>query len=262
MQNIVGRSILLLILLIVLFVTCSTDTDITIHLIGDSTMANKSEPENNPERGWGQVLQQFFNEHVTIKNYARNGRSTKSFIGEGRWDEVLANLKSGDYVFIQFGHNDQKFKDPNRYTNPFTGYRANLIRYIKETRSKGAKPVLFSSIVRRKFNEHGTLIDTHGEYPFVVRDVAREYDVPFVDLQFKSENLVLGLGEEKSKEIYLWVEPGVYPKCPDGKQDNTHFSEKGAIEMARLAVEGIRELNLDLSDKIVIPDNTSDNTQQ
>lgn len=235
-----------LISVLILVLTSSSYGDITIAMIGDSTMANKPDPNSNPERGWGQVLGRFFDENITVKNYAVNGRSTKSFIDEGRWDTVLKELKPGDYVFIQFGHNDQKNKDPRRYTNPYTGYRRNLVKYVNETRAKGGIPVLFSSIVRRNFNEHGVLEDTHGAYPFVVRNVADELNVPFVDLQLKSEDLILSLGREKSKELYMWIKPGQYKMYPDGKQDNTHFTEKGAVEMARLAVEGLKENKVEL----------------
>jgi lysophospholipase L1-like esterase len=188
----------------------------------------------------------FFTERAAILNHAVNGRSTKSFIREGLWDSVRVQLKKGDWVFIQFGHNDAKITDSTRYTNPYTGYRRNLVRYVTESRSKGAKPVLFSPIVRRKFNENGTLEDAHGAYPFVMREVARELDVPFVDMQLMSEDLVLSLGPEKSKELYLWVKPGEYEMYPDGKQDNTHFTEKGATEMARLAVQGLKDLDLNI----------------
>ena len=235
------------ILIIVLICSCGTKKEIHIYMIGDSTMADKPDPDNNPERGWGQMLPLFFNDNVTIYNRAVNGRSTKSFIQEKRWKAVLDKLQPGDYVFIQFGHNDQKYKDPLRYTNPLTGYRQNLIKFVHESREKKAIPVLFSSIVRRKFNEYGTLIDTHGLYPLVTRCVARDLDVPFVDLQLKSENLVLSAGQEKSKSLYMWIEPGQYKMYPDGKQDNTHFTEKGATEMARLAVEGLKENKLPLT---------------
>jgi lysophospholipase L1-like esterase len=219
---------------------------IVIHLIGDSTMADKPNPEKNPERGWGQALPAFFDGRVLIRNHAVNGRSSKSFLKEGRWDSVKVALQKGDYVFIQFGHNDGKTTDSTRYTNPYTGYRRNLIRYVREAREKGAVPVLFTPIVRRNFNSSGVLEDTHGAYPHVMREVAEELKAPLVDLQLKSEDLVLSLGPEKSKELYLWVNPGAYEMFPDGKQDNTHFTEKGAIEMARLAVEGLKELDLDI----------------
>lgn len=240
------KKIAVLLMLLPVFAASGPDERVTIHMIGDSTMADKPDSEKNPERGWGQVLPSFFTDRVAVKNHAVNGRSTKSFLREGRWDSVLVQLKKGDYVFIQFGHNDAKITDSTRYTNPYTGYRRNLIRYVSESRSKGAKPVLFSPIVRRKFNENGTLEDGHGAYPFVMREVARELDVPFVDMQLMSEDLVLSLGPEKSKELYLWVGPGVYEMYPEGKQDNTHFTEKGALEMAGLAVEGLKELNVDI----------------
>ena len=241
---------LLVIMLIAL--SCNSEKRVSIYLIGDSTMADKPNPDYNPNRGWGQMLSVVFNKNVTIQNFALNGRSTKSFIDEGRWESVLDELESGDYIFIQFGHNDQKFKDSLRYTNPFTGYRRNLIKFVNDSRKKGGIPILFSSIIRRNFNDFGVLVDTHGIYPYIVRDVAEELDVPFVDLQLKSEDLVLSLGYEKSKELYMWIEPDKYEMYPDGKQDNTHFTEKGATEMARLAVEGLKEKKISIT-KFLLP---------
>jgi lysophospholipase L1-like esterase len=240
------RRLLPIVALIPLFVVFGSGKRITIHMIGDSTMANKPNPEKNPERGWGQALPSFFSDRVEVRNHAVNGRSTRSFIREGRWDSVRVELKKGDYVFIQFGHNDGKTTDSTRYTNPYTGYRRNLIRYVNESRDKGAIPVLFTPITRRNFNPSGVLEDTHGAYPHVMREVAKELKVPLVDLQLKSEDLVLSLGPEKSKELYLWVSPGAYEIYPEGKQDNTHFTEKGATEMAKLAVEGLKELKIDI----------------
>ncbi len=218
----------------------SAKNNFTIYMIGDSTMANKKNPDENPEYGWGQVLPEYFTDNVTIDNRAVNGRSSRSFIGEGRWDSILKTLKEGDYVFIQFGHNDQKFKSPDRYTNPHVTYRHNLIRFVEETRQKGATPVLFSSIVRRNFNEHGTLIDTHGEYPLETRLVALEYDVPFIDLQYFTENLEESYGLEGSKKLHLHFEPGEHPYYKDGKEDNTHLSKLGANEVAKLALEELK----------------------
>lgn len=221
--------------------TESANNDFTIYLIGDSTMADKKNPEQNPEHGWGQVLPQYFKENVTIDNRAVNGRSSRSFIGEGRWDSILKTLQEGDYVFIQFGHNDQKFKSPDRYTNPHVTYRHNLIRFVEETREKGATPVLFSSIVRRNFNEHGTLIDTHGEYPLAARMVALEYDVPFIDLQYFTENLEESYGVEDSKKLHLHFEKGEHPYYENGKEDNTHLSNLGANEVAKLTLNELKK---------------------
>ena len=225
----------------VLLLACDSKNRVTLFMIGDSTMADKPNPESNPERGWGQVLPEFFNAPVAVKNFAVNGRSTKSFIDEGRWEEVRKQLAPGDYLFIQFGHNDAKASDPKRYTNPFTGYRRNLLKFVREARAKGATPMLFSPIVRRNFNEAGTLEDTHGAYPFVMRAVAEELCVTFIDLQLKSEELVLALGPEESKKLYLWIAPGQYEMYPAGKQDNTHFTLTGARAMATLATTGLRE---------------------
>lgn len=216
---------------------------ITIYGIGDSTMANKSKPEVNPEHGWGQVLPLFFNSDVVVDNRAVNGRSTRSFINEKKWEAIYKVLKPGDYVFIQFGHNDQKNADSTRYTNPHTAYRHNLIRFVKETREKGAIPILFSSIVRRNFNEKGVLIDTHGEYPMETRLVAQEYNVPFVDLQYYTELLEMSYGPEKSKELHLHYKPGEIAFYPEGKADDTHLGLKGATAVAELALNQIKLLN-------------------
>lgn len=217
-------------------------SQVRIFLIGDSTMADKpGTPDENPERGWGQLLAEYCKEGVRVNNHAVNGRSSKSFITEGRWQVVLDSLSEGDYVFIQFGHNDQKYKDPTRFTNPWSTYRANLEKFVNEARMKNARPVLFSSIVRRHFNEYGTLIDTHGAYPAVVRMLAYELGVRFVDMQLITEQFISGLGPELSKEIYLWITSGEYVNLPDGKVDDTHLSLKGARAYAELVVNYIKQ---------------------
>jgi lysophospholipase L1-like esterase len=218
----------------------------TIYTIGDSTMANKTKPDENPERGWGQMLPLFFNDNIIIDNRAVNGRSTRSFIDEKRWDAIYKVLKPGDYVFIQFGHNDQKEKDSTRYTNPHTAYRHNLIRFVNETRAKGAIPVLFSSIVRRNFNEQGVLIPTHGDYPLETRLVAQEYKVPFIDMEYYSELLEQSYGPEKSKQLHLHYKAGEIPYYKEDKADNTHLCVKGATEIAKIAIEELKKTNLDL----------------
>lgn len=218
----------------------------TIYGIGDSTMANKVKPEENPERGWGQMLPLFFNDNITIDNRAVNGRSTRSFIAEKRWDDILKTLKKGDYVFIQFGHNDQKEKDSTRYTNPHTAYRHNLIRFVKETRAKGATPIIFSSIVRRNFNENGVLISTHGEYTMEARLVAQEFNVPFIDMEYYTELLEQSYGPEKSKQLHLHFKAGEIPYYKDDKADDTHLGVKGATEVAKIAVEELKKTKLDI----------------
>lgn len=214
---------------------------IVIHAIGDSTMANKPDPEKNPERGWIQVLPPFFNDEVVIKNHAVNGRSTKSFLETGLWKKVLDSLKPGHYVFIQFGHNDGKDTDPARYTNPQTAYRYNLIRFIEESRAKGAIPIMFSSIARRKFNEQGVLLDAHGNYTLMARLVAQEMKVPFFDMQYLTEILELKYGVEGSKKLHLHFAPNENAYVPEGKDDNTHLSILGATEIAKLFVEDLKK---------------------
>ncbi|MFT4031552.1 MAG: glycosyl hydrolase family 28 protein [Siphonobacter sp.] len=214
-----------------------------VFLIGDSTMANKPNPQD-PERGWGQLLSKFVD--LPVHNHAVNGRSTKSFIAEGRWQKVLDELKPGDWVLIQFGHNDGKKEDSTRYAAPQTLYRENLIRFIHETRAKGANPVLITPVMRRRFDEKGSFIDTHGEYPAAVKAVAVEQKVPLLDLHTESRKLIEELGAEGSKKLFLWFKKGYYASRKDDIQDDTHFSEYGAAHMAALIAEAIRQQKLDI----------------
>ena len=237
-----GKISVILILFLFLFSGCKTpEKPFAIYTIGDSTMANKK-AEVYPETGWCQVLPEFFDETVTIKNYAVNGRSTKSFIDEGRWQAVIDSLQPGDFVFIQFGHNDQKIQDSTRYTSPFETYSENLERFVNETRVNGANPVLFTSIVRRKFGDDGKLTDTHGDYPAAVRKVVQKLNVPLIDLQKLTETWVNTLGDEPSKAMFLWTDPS--EKFPEGRKDDTHLCEDGARQVAQLAIEEAKRQNL------------------
>jgi lysophospholipase L1-like esterase len=220
------------------------DHQIRVFLVGDSTMADKS-LIGNPERGWGQVFPLFFSQGVGFENHARNGRSTKSFIAEGRWQAVYEKLVPGDYVFIQFGHNDSKKEDSIRFADAHTAYRDNLLRFIKETRSKQAVPILLTPVSRRSFKD-GALIDTHGDYPVVVRELAASEHVDLIDLQKKSMQLIERLGAYQSKDLFLWVKPGLFSAIRSGKEDNTHFTFTGARVMATLVAESIKELDLPL----------------
>jgi len=223
-------------------------------------MANKSLANGSQERGWGMVLQGFFTDKVVVDNHAVNGRSSKSFINEGRWDAVLAKMKKGDYVFIQFGHNDEK-PQPDRHTDVGSTFDANLARFVNETRAKGGIPVLFNCVVRRNFqseaklgdddeklrnsvyegeqNVGDKLIDTHGEYAVAPRKVAQQMNVPFVDANAITHELEQGLGAEASKKLHLWYLPGEHPAHPKGRQDNTHYSVYGAHVVAGLLVDEI-----------------------
>jgi len=228
--------------IICLITTASFAQKTTLYTIGDSTMANKKDPDKNPEHGWAQVLQPFFKDNFVVENKAVNGRSTKSFINEKRWDSIYKKLKKGDYVFIEFGHNDEKIEDSTRYTNPHTTYRYNLIRFVKESREKGAIPVLLTSIARRNFNEKGVLVPTHGDYPLETRLVAQEYKVPFIDLEYYTELLEQSYGPERSKELHLHFKAGENQYYDKDKADDTHLSLKGATAIAQIVINQIKKL--------------------
>lgn len=233
------------------FKTEAQQVPIVVFLVGDSTLAEKK-ADKRPETGWGEMLQQYFDEKkVKIDNHAQNGRSSKSFIDEGRWQKVVDLLKKGDYVFIQFGHNDQKNQDPTRYGAPNEGYRNNLIQFVNEVRAKKANPVLLTPVMRRRFNEKGEFFDTHGEYPDAVRKVANELKVPLIDMTRKSEVVIKKYGVEDSKKLFLHFKEGEPPNYPKGVEDDTHFSRLGAEEMAKLAVEGIKETRIKLAKLLV-----------
>ncbi|MCU0788454.1 MAG: rhamnogalacturonan acetylesterase [Verrucomicrobia bacterium] len=212
-----------------------------IFMIGDSTMADKPLLPPQPERGWGQMLPLYFKPEIRIVNLARNGRSSKSFRDEGRWQPVLDRLRPGDYVIIQFGHNDEKAGDPARFTEPFGSFKDNLTRYVNETRERGGHPILATSIVRRKFNAQGELEDTHGDYVVATRQVAAEQKVPLLELERGTATLVQRLGPELSRNLYLWVEPGEFASLPDGRQDDTHLNACGASRVCDLATSSIKE---------------------
>lgn len=215
-----------------------------IFLMGDSTMANKK-GEVAPETGWGMVFPDYINAEVF--NHAVNGRSTRSFRTLGHWAKLSEQLQAGDWVFIQFGHNDSKESDTSRYAAPQTDYRKNLTRYIEEIRAKGAKPLLLTPVMRRKFDEKGNFIDQHGEYPAVVKDVAKKMNVPLIDLHAKSKQIIVDHGVEGSRRLFLNLEKNIWTGHADGKDDNTHFTRYGAELMAAAVAEGVRELNNELS---------------
>jgi len=239
------KNTLIIVISLLLLSSCSKQLIPTLYLMGDSTMADKPDLDY-PERGWGQLLPVFFDSaQLKIENHAKNGRSTRSFIYEGRWDSLSAKLKEGDFLVIQFGHNDGGIQKTDRYATP-AEYRYNLKKFVEEAQNKGVNPILCTPIVRRNF-ENGKLIDTHGEYPEIVRKLSSELNVPLIDMQQKSQNLVSELGDEGSLPLFLQIPAGVYEKVPEGKIDNTHFSEKGAITMAQLFVDEIKKQQLKLS---------------
>jgi lysophospholipase L1-like esterase len=216
-----------------------------IFIVGDSTACNYP-PSQAPRAGWGQVLPEFFGDEVEVVNAAASGRSSKSFIAEKRLDKVLSGIEPGDYLLIQFGHNDQK-PDAERHTDPFTTYQEYLRVYINSAREKGVIPILLTPVNRRNFAAGGKLKLTHGEYPAAMQQLGEELNVPVIDLGAKSQVLFEAWGETGTKKLFLWLKPGEHPNYPEGVEDNTHFCVTGAVEIAKLVVEGIRELALPLA---------------
>ena len=240
------RYIITLFLLVLISGNVWGKEPITVYLAGDSTMAQKLS-EKRPETGWGEALQKFFPEDkVRVENHAQNGRSTRTFIAEKRWQAIIAKLRKGDYVFIQFGHNDESKDKVDRYTPP-PDYRRNLIDFIRDVRAKQATPVLLTPVMRRRFDKDGKFFDTHGEYPDIVRAVAGETRVVLLDMHRQSEEVIKRYGVEGSKKLFLQLAPGENPNYPNGIEDNTHFSPLGADIMAGLAVAAIREQKLGLA---------------
>ncbi|MEN9611862.1 MAG: hypothetical protein RLZZ628_2676 [Bacteroidota bacterium] len=224
-----------------LFAFKVTEEKPTLFLCGDSTMAQKA-PIDAPETGWGMSLPAFFINAIQIENHAVNGRSTKSFRTLGHWKQVIERVKKGDYVVLQFGHNDAKKEDTMRFAAAQTDYRQNLTRYIEEIRAKGANPILMTPVMRRKFDEAGKIVDQHGDYPIVVRDLAQKLIVPLVDMHEKSRKLIENQGVEGSKISFMHYSGGFFPKFPKGIEDNTHFSNYGATLMAKLVCESLVEM--------------------
>lgn len=221
-----------------------------LYLIGDSTMCDY-EPERAPIAGWGMPFRIFFDSTVEIDNRAKGGRSTRTFLSEGRWQSIAENLKKGDYVLIQFGHNDEakeeRYKD--RYT-PVPDYKTNLVKFITETRAKKANPVLITPVSRLRFKE-GKALETHAEYTAAMYEIARQHNVPLIDLDKKSRELYQQLGEEHARLLFMQLAPGEHPAYPEGQKDNTHFNEYGARRIAQLVLAGLKENDIELANRIV-----------
>lgn len=256
--------ILLLIFMAMVVCTSSTNKTTTIFIIGDSTAANKDISQNKKERGWGMALQCYFDDNIVVDNHAVNGRSSLSFFNEGRWDKVLQRIKPGDYVIIQFGHNDEKPR-ADRHTDPGSTFDYMLARYVRETREHGGIPVLMNCVVRRNFAkvapkndddealrnttfkdanglvEGDSLVDTHGLYRVAPRDVASRMNVHFVDANRITHDLEQKLGTVDSRKLHMWFLPGEEASVPGGRQDNTHYNVYGAHVVAKLLADALCE---------------------
>lgn len=246
-------------LLVLNFLSCTHPT--CIFVVGDSTAAEKINPATNPERGWGMVLQGCFDEKILVKNFAVNGRSSKSFMQEGRWQQVLDQIRPDDYVFIQFGHNDEK-SARDRHTDPGSTFDDYLRRYVRETREKKGIPVLFNAVVRRCFYRQArtdsddellrqtvydgeekinsdTLVDTHGAYLLSPRRVAMEMQVPFIDANRVTHDIETRYGVVGSRKLHMWFKPGEVSSIPGGRKDNTHYNVYGANIVANALADAV-----------------------
>jgi len=207
----------------------------TVHIAGDSTAAIF--PASDGRVGWAAVFQQFFTTGVTVDDAARSGRSTKSYIDEGWWKALKATIHAGDYVFIEFAHNDEKSDDPTLYTDPATTFRTNLKLFISDTRAAGGIPILNTPTSRAQFS--GTkIVQTHGAYPAAVIAVGQETQTPVIDLTEKTRIWLESIGPTAAPAYYA-------------PNDMTHTNAKGAPVIAKLVVQGIRELALPLEQRLV-----------
>ena len=212
----------------------------TIHLMGDSTMAEKDLSDGKPERGWGMMFPNFVDSTFRVVNYAQNGRSTKSFIDRGLWDIVEYALQPGDYVFIQFGHNDAKEADPERYAPAFGAYQENLRTFIRGAREKGATPILLTPVARRWFKDGKLDRDCHGDYPAAMKQVAEEMGVTLLDITTPTLDWIESLGDEASRPYFMHLPKGQYACAPLGKEDNTHTVASGARKVTEIVCEALK----------------------
>ena len=222
----------------------------TVFMAGDSTMSIKH-PKDFPETGWGVPFATFFDDTVRVENRAKNGRSTKTFITEGLWGKIMDEIKPGDYVFIQFGHNDESIKKQERYTTP-EEFKTNLVRFIRETREKDAKPILLSPITRRYFDGDNIKL-THTHSPMVV-EVAEEQGVAFIDMDPLTRAHFEEMGDAASTLRFMHIKPKLHPNYPNGVRDDTHTNSLGAREIAQLVLVELRKMDHPLVEHLRTPD--------
>lgn len=226
-----------------------------IYWAGDSTV-KQNNYTSFPQTGIGQAFERFVKQSVKIENYAQNGRSTKSFIDEGRLDRIDKKISEGDFLFIQFGHNDEKIQDPTRYTTAYGTYQENLMKFINVARAHKATPVLITPLYRRLFDETGKKLveGTHGEYPQAMIELGKKENVVVIDLCTISKNLIEEYGDEATRPWFMHVEAGKYDYCPDGKEDNTHLQYEGAFRFATIIAKELEKIGGIYSEFIIEAD--------
>ena len=215
------------------------EDQVTVFLAGNSTVVNQDE---EPWASWGQMIPRFFKPGVAISNHAESGLSLGSFIGSRRLAKILSIMKPGDYVFVEFGHNDEKEKGPD--DGPYKSYSERLHLFATEVKKKGGTLVIITPTARRSFGQDGKMINTHGDYPDAARKVAKEENVPLIDLTSISTTLFETLGPENSKKAFV-----IYPEL--NLNDNTHFNPYGAYEIAKIIATGIKNNKLDIAKYLV-----------
>jgi lysophospholipase L1-like esterase len=215
----------------------------TVYIIGDST-ASIYDSDLYPRMGWAQPLQDFFAPAcATISDKALSGRSSKSFWDEGAWTPIKNALRAGDYVLIQFGHNDEKTDDAARGTDPFTSFKDYLSKYLDDTQAKGATPILLTPIQRNNWS--GTTVkDTHGDYPVAMRQLAESRKVALVDATALTKSYFERIGQAATTKLFMVLAAGEFPNYPDGNTDNTHLQEKGARIVAQMILADLSRQNL------------------
>ncbi|WP_163716214.1 rhamnogalacturonan acetylesterase [Mangrovibacterium lignilyticum] len=224
----------------------SADSLRAIFIAGDSTVTDQ---ENEPWASWGQMFPRFLKQDIVVANYAESGETLKAFRRENRLKKIISVMKPSDYLFIEFAHNDQK--PGGNHVDPFTTYQDQLRYFISEARKKGGKPVLVTSTNRRAFDENGKIINTLLEYPDAMRQLAKEEDVPLIDLNAMTKVFYEALGVENSKRALVHYPANTYPGQDEPLADNTHFNPYGAYELAKCVAQSILDQKLDLAQYIV-----------
>ena len=212
----------------------------TIFLCGNSTVVDY---DNEPWAAWGQMFPRWFTDGIAIANYAESGESANTFIGAGRLKKALTQMKKGDYLFMEFGHNDQKQKGPGK--GAFYSFMYNLKIYIDEARARGAYPVLVTPTQRRRFDKNGKIMNTHLDYPEAIRWLAEKENVPLIDLNEISRTLYEAMGEDGSKHAFVHYPANTYPEQTKVLKDNSHSNTFGAYELAKCIIEGMKKADLD-----------------
>ncbi|UOE93057.1 rhamnogalacturonan acetylesterase [Alkalihalobacillus sp. LMS39] len=211
-----------------------------LFIAGDSTASTYSQ-DRTPMTGWGQVIGDYLF-GVTVRNFAFSGRSSKSFIEEGRLQKMEQYFKQGDLLLIQFGHNDAK--QDERFTTPFSTFKQYLKEYISSARTNGVTPILLTPVQRRSFTEDGRFVETHGDYPVAIRELAQSEKVAMIDVTKESKVLFENIGPKELKTLFMWLPPRNHSNYEDGIQDDTHFSELGARTISKLIVRNLQSQKL------------------